>query len=183
MKSSTSKIAICIGAGVLVALLVTKLFFIGNYYAAQNGMYPGLPVGSTLFVLKRAYSDASDVRRGDIVVFVRKERGDSYNYFWRVVALPGETVQASGEALTINGVAAQRHHVRETDDRKTIVRETIGDVSYDIAFDHSPGAAPADVSITVPPGHFFVMGDNRFDARDSRFFGPIPFHSIIGKKL
>jgi signal peptidase I len=56
-------------------------------------------------------------------------------------------------------------------------------VSYQIAFDPSAKERPPDVSVIVPPDHVFVMGDNRFDAFDSRRFGPIPFSSIIGKKL
>src|SRR6266536_299712 len=104
-------------------------------------MYPGLPAGSRVFAARRAYSGASSVKRGDIVVFVREAEG------------------------------------------KTVFREQIGDVSYEVAFDPSRRDRPPDVSVTVPPDQFFVMGDNRFDARDSRYFGPISFSSIIGKKL
>jgi len=168
--------------GIVLALLITKIFFIGFYRIPQNGMYPGLPAGSRLFTLRRAYSGASSVKRGDIVVFVREENGKSYNYIWRVIALPGEAIQASGETLTVSGQAAQRRHIRTTDGN-AIYREQIGDASYEVAFASSPGDSPPDVSMIVPPDHFFVMGDNRFDARDSRYFGPIPFSSIIGKKL
>ena len=158
------------------------MFLIGYYRIPQNGMYPGLPAGSTLFALKRAYSNASSVKRGDVVVFVREENGQRYNYIWRVVALPGEKVQTSGEALTINGQSVQRQRLREADG-KTVFREQIGSVGYEVAFDVSPRSEPPDSSVTVPADEFFVMGDNRFDARDSRYFGPIPFGSIIGKKL
>jgi signal peptidase I len=58
-----------------------------------------------------------------------------------------------------------------------------GDASYEIALVTSPRTPPPDVSLTVPPDQFFVMGDNRFNAVDSRYFGPISFNSIIGKKL
>jgi signal peptidase I len=145
-------------------------------------MYPGLPAGSRLFTSRRAYSGATSVKRGDIVVFVREENGKPYNYIWRVIALPGEAIQASGETLTVSGQAAQRRHIRSADGN-VIYREQIGDVSYEVAFASSPSDSPPDVSMIVPPDHFFVMGDNRFDARDSRYFGPIPFSSIIGKKL
>ena len=166
----------------LLAILGIKTFFIGYYRIPQNGMYPGLPAGSSVFASLRAYSGAPNVKRGDIVVFVREENGQRYNYIWRVVALPGEKVEASGESLTINGQAVQRQRVREADG-KTIFREQIGDVSYEVAFDPSPRTRPPDASVTVPLDHFFVMGDNRFGARDSRSFGPISFSSIIGKKL
>ena len=72
--------------------------------------------------------------------------------------------------------------VREADGT-TIFREQLGDIAYEIAFATSPRFHPPDLSITVPPDQFFVMRDNRFNARDSRCFGPITFSSIIGKKL
>jgi signal peptidase I len=167
---------------VVCALLVVKTFFIGYYHIPQNGMYPGLPAGSRLFTAKRAYSGASSVKRGDIVVFVREENGQLYDYLWRVIALPGEKVEASGESLTINGQPVRRQRVREVSG-STIFREQIGDVTYEVAFDTSPRFSQPDTSITVPPDHFFVMGDNRLEASDSRNFGPIAFSSIVGKKL
>ena len=166
----------------LLATLAVKNFFISYYRIPQNGMWPGLPAGSRVFAAKRAYAGVSSVQRGDIVLFVRDENGQRYNYIWRVIALPGEKVDASGESLAINGQAVQRQRIREAEG-KAVFREQIGDVSYDVAFDPSPPYRPPDTSITVPAGQFFVMGDNRFDARDSRYFGPVSFSSIIGKKL
>ena len=181
-QSKLPRILVWSAIAVLLAVLATKTFFVGFYRIPQNGMYPGLPAGSRLFTSKRAYSSASSVKRGDIIVFVREEDGRSYNYIWRVVALPGEKVQASGESLVINDHPVQRERVRESDN-KTVFRERIGDTSYEIAFDRSLVSQAPDLSVAVPPDHFFVMGDNRFDARDSRFIGPIPFSSIISKKL
>lgn len=175
--------ALSTAIAVLLVLLAVKGFFIDYYRIPQNGMYPGLPSGSIVFTAKRPYSDVSNVKRGDIIVFVREENGHRYNYIWRVVALPGETVTASGKSLVVNGRAAQRQPVREVDG-KAVFREQIGDIpNYEIAFDLSPKSQPPDVSVTIPADQFFVMGDNRFDARDSRYFGPVSFSSIIGKKL
>jgi signal peptidase I len=180
--SKAKKIVISSIIAFLLAFLAIKTFFIGYYRIPQNGMYPTLPAGSILFTSKRAYSDASSVKRGDIIVFVREQSGRRYNYIWRVIALPGEKVEASGELLTINDQAVQRHHVRQADGNP-ILREQIGDVSYEIAFGAAKGSRPPDISVRVPPGQFFVMGDNRFNAFDSRYFGPISFSSIIGRKL
>jgi len=184
MPNATRAKDIVIGSivAVLLTLLAVKTFFIGYYRIPQNGMYPTLPAGSSLFAAKRPYSGASSVKRGDIVVFTREENGERYNFIWRVVALPGDTVEASGESLAINGKPVSRQRIRESD-AKTVFREQIGDASYEVAYESSPSSPPPGVSITVPVDHFFVMGDNRFDARDSRYFGPIPFKSIVGKKL
>lgn len=180
--STVPKVLAWSGVAVLLALLAVKTLFIDYYRIPQNGMYPGLPAGSVLFTAKRAYSDASSVRRGDIVVFVREENGQRYNYIWRVVALPGERVEASGESLVINGRAVQRQRLREEDGR-ILFREQIDGISYEVAFSQQSASQLPNVSVTVPADQFFVMGDNRFDARDSRYFGPVSFSSIIGKKL
>ena len=166
----------------VLALLALKTFLVGYYRIPQNGMYPTLPAGSVLFTIKRPYSDISAVKRGDIVVFVREQDGRRYNYIWRVVGLPGDKVQTSGESLFVNGQPAARERLADADG-KSLFREQVGSVSYQIAFDPSAKERPPDVSVIVPPDHVFVMGDNRFNAFDSRRFGPIPFSSIIGKKL
>lgn len=167
---------------VVLVLLALKAFFVGYYRIPQNGMYPTLPAGSVLLTIERPYSDASSVKRGDIIVFVREQNGRRYNYIWRVIGLPGDKLQTSGESLIINGQPAARERLVDADG-KSLFREQIGNTSYQIAFDPSAPERPPDVSVIVPPDHVFVMGDNRFNAFDSRRFGPIPFSSIIDKKL
>lgn len=169
-----------VSAGLI--LVIIKALFIGNYRIPQNGMYPGLPAGSRVFTSKRAYSDVSQVRRGDIVVFIRDEGGQHYLYIWRVIGLPGDVIATAGKSLTINGQPVVRESARE-EQGSVIFRERIGDVRYEVAFNQSPKYQPPDVSLTVPAEHFFMMGDNRFDARDSRYLGPVAFNTFIGRKL
>jgi len=169
-----------VAAGLVI--LVIKLAFIGYYRIPQNGMYPVLPAGSRLFTLRRAYSDASQVKRGDIIVFVRDQGGQRYFYIWRVIGLPGDVIATAGETLTINSQPVAREFVRE-EQGSEIFREHLGDVSFEVAFAHSPKTQPPDAFLTVPSGHFFVMGDNRFNALDSRYFGPVAFSTIIGRKF
>lgn len=171
--------------GVLIlvlALLLLKALFVDYYRIPQNGMYPTLAAGSVLFTIKRPYSDISAVKRGDIIVFVREQNGQRYNYIWRVVGLPGDRVQTSGESLIINGRPVARERLPDSNG-KSLFREQMDNASYQIALDPPARERPPDVSIIVPPDHVFVMGDHRFNAFDSRRFGPIPFSSIIGKKL
>jgi signal peptidase I len=167
---------------ILLGLLTLKTFVIGYYRIPQNGMYPTLPAGSVLFTLKRAYPDVSRVKRGDIIVFVREQNGQRYNDIWRVIGLPGDKVQTSGESLIINGQPVGRERVIDAGGR-AVFREHIANVSYEVAFDSSTQDRSPDVSVIVPADQLFVMGDNRFNAFDSRRFGPIPFSSVIGKKL
>lgn len=166
----------------LLALVAVKVLFIGHYKVPQNGMYPLIPAGSSIWTAKRAYGNPSNVRRGDVIVFTATEDSQQFVYIWRVVGLPGESIHTSGDLLSINGTEAQRQPVRNADQKK-IFREQIGNLSYEVAFDESPGEAPPESSVTVPDGHFFVLGDNRHDAHDSRYMGTIPFASIVGRKL
>lgn len=166
----------------IVLLVVVKAAFVGFYRIPQNGMYPGLPAGSLVFARKRPYRAPEEVRRGEIVVFVREEGGRSYNYIWRVVGLPGDAIETAGESLVVNGRPVARERIRE-ENGFVIYRERAGELAFEVAFNQSSQHEPPDAEVTVPPGHFFVMGDNRFDARDSRYFGAIPFSAILGKKL
>jgi signal peptidase I len=167
---------------VVLTLLALKTFFVGYYRIPQNGMYPTLPAGSVLFTIRHPYSEISGVKRGDIIVFVREQNGRPYDYIWRVIGLPGDKVETSGDSLIINGQSAARERLADADG-KSVFREQVGSVSYKIAFDPATQERPPDVSVIVPADHVFVMGDNRFNAFDSRRFGPISFSSIIGKKL
>jgi signal peptidase I len=186
MASLTSKIIIGSIAVVLLALLpalvLIKALFINHYRIPQNGMYPGLPSGSLFFAAKRPYAAPSEVKRGDIVVFTRGEGDRLYNYIWRVIGLPGDTIEAARASLIINGQPVAREPLRE-EPGMVIFRERAGEAAYEVAIDQSPRAPPPDASVTVPADHFFVMGDNRLNAHDSRSFGPIPFGTIIGRKL
>jgi signal peptidase I len=168
---------------IVLAAWAAKTFFIGFYrIPQQNGMYPTLSAGSFLFASKRAYSEASAVKRGDIIIFHHELDGQPYNYIWRVIGLPGEKIEAIGESLSVNGNSVHREHLRDTDGQP-IYRERIGDVSYEVSLGLPRRKPPPDASLIVPQNEFFVMGDNRLNAYDSRYFGTVSFGSIIGKKL
>jgi signal peptidase I len=172
--------SICLAT--MAVLLLGRSFLIDYYRIPQNGMSPGLPAGSLVFAYKLAYSAPSQVQRGDIIVFSRPVEGRPYNYIWRVIGLPGDKIEAAGESLSVNGQAVKRDRVREDAD-SVIFQEAVGDASYEICVKKAPENEPPDASLAVPPDSFFVMGDNRFGAVDSRYFGPIPFSTIIGRKL
>jgi signal peptidase I len=165
--------------GVLVAL---KLFVADLYTIPQNGMYPGLPQGSRFVALKRRFRGPSDVRRGDVIVFVRIVAARPYTFVWRVIGLPGDRVEVGADSVTINGRALPHEQVR-TDGSMTIYRETNDESAYEVAYGGAPlRTAPITTQI-VPAGEFFVLGDKRDNAQDSRFDGTVPFTSIIARKL
>src|SRR5262249_34994457 len=135
---------------------------------------------------------ASEPQRGDVVVF-RLPKDDSIDYIKRVIGLPGDRIQMIGGVLHINGEPVKRERVddfvvTEEGGRRSRVqrwRETVPNaVSYaprDLVdngfYDNTP-------VYQVPPGHYFMMGDNRDNSTDSRVLsqvGYVPLEKLVGR--
>ena len=166
----------------LGVLLILKFLVLDLYTIPQNGMYPGLPSGSRFLGLKRPYGNPSAVVRGDVIVFRRPLEGQSFQFVWRVVGLPGDHVEVEGESVKVNGQLLPRQEIRRNSG-EIIYREANGQASYEVAYEAAPAKMAPTVDMTVPAGEFFVMGDNRDGARDSRFDGTVRFESIVARKL
>jgi signal peptidase I len=132
----------------------------------------------------------ADPARGDIVVCFAPD--DGTRLVKRLVAIPGDTVELRRDTLLINGEPAtyaslprDARGVRDLDsverNRAVFADETLGGRT------HAMMALPAQPAlrdfgpVTVPAGHYFAMGDNRDNSRDSRFFGFMPRAEIIGE--
>lgn len=134
-------------------------------------MLPTLHIGDRIIVNKLAY-DLHAVHRGDIVVFRRPplEEQNFADLVKRVVGLPGETISASGGHIYINGRLLSEPWLPK------------GPQSY-------TGPLPGDPHpqfnmpgpVKIPAGDYYVMGDNRVDSEDSRYFGPISKSLIVGQ--
>jgi signal peptidase I len=153
-------------AVVLAGLLRT--FVCQSFYIPTASMVPTLSVGDRI-VVRKAFFDAGDVREGDIVVFTHprldhcgeEPAGDLIK---RVIALPGQTIYSSGSRIYINGHMLAEPYLPAA--------ELLG---RPIASSQHP--------YRVPPGEFYVLGDNRAISCDSRYWGPIPGSTIIGKAI
>jgi len=148
-------------------------------------MYPTILPNDRVIAVKNAYQTA-DPQRGDMVLFVYPDDRRIF-YIKRVVALAGDRVEVKSGNLYVNGVELPRESIgpaTTSSDNKTstgeVFYENNNGAKYRIFI--SPEKPAADFGpITVPKYDCFVMGDNRNDSRDSRYFGPIAVTSLKGK--
>ena len=157
--------------------------------------------GIRLPVIDRKVIDLGSPKRGDVVVF-RYPVDPSVDYIKRVVGLPGDVIEYHDKVLSINGKPVSRS--RDGDyyepDRASYVgqyREQLGDVSHRILLNtqvqqglmpitrfpdfESCDYLPDGIRCTVPAGHYFMMGDNRDNSLDSRYWGFVPDRNIVGR--
>jgi len=152
----------------LVAAILLRIFIVSAYRVNSSSMEDALFVGDYIFVNKLAYQYGGNPRVGDIIVF-RYPNNPKKDFIKRIAALPGQTVQVADKVLYVDGnVAPIPEHSKHID--KRIIP---GDLSY------RDNIEP----LTVPPDEYFVMGDNRDDSRDSRFWGCVPEENIRGKAV
>ena len=148
-------VVLALGAAFLVKTFVLQTFFIPSASMEQT-----LLPGDRVFVNKLAY-DFHPIHRGDIVVFTLppgETAGPGIDdLIKRVIGLPGDTIEAIGGRVYVNGKALDEPYL-------------------------PPGAVTTLLPRQkVPAGRYFLMGDNRTDSRDSRYFGTIPGSDIVGR--
>ena len=142
---------------VLLAGLVRTLAF-QTFWIPSSSMVPTLGVYDRVLVQK-AFFTWRDVREGDIVVFSHPPRDDCLgegDLVKRVIALPGQTIYSSGNNIYVDGRLLAEPYLPHYD--------PLGPAIPDASSEHP---------YRVPPGDFYVLGDNRSDSCDSRYWGPI----------
>jgi len=145
----------------LLAALLLRTFIIQPYFIPSGSMEPTLKVGDKVLVNKLSY-DFHSIHRGDVIVF--KKPADDFtpgikDLIKRVIGLPGETISSKDGFVYINGVRLNEPWLPKVDRGVTV------------------GIKPT----LIPPGEYYVMGDNRTDSSDSRVIGPIPKSLIVGR--
>lgn len=169
---------------------------IGDFILVNKFSY-----GIRLPIINKKVIEIGQPQRGDVMVF-RYPEDPSLDYIKRVVGLPGDKVAYQNKRLTINGQPlelskqADYLHAERLYYSKQYV-EKLGAVEHRILNDEDAPAFINDASLfphrenclynnagvicTVPPGHYFMVGDNRDNSRDSRVWGFVPEENIVGK--
>jgi signal peptidase I len=191
----------------LIALVIRTLLF-QPFNIPSGSMKATLLIGDYLFVSKYSYGYShyslplspslfsgrifgSAPERGDVVVF-RLPKDDSTDYIKRVIGLPGDRIKVVDGLLYINGAPVKRERVEDFIDdenggseRVRRWRETLSNrVTYQTLDLQDNGFLDNTQEYLVPPGHYFMMGDNRDNSTDSRVLaavGYVPFENLVGK--
>jgi signal peptidase I len=169
--------SICIA--VILALFV-RTFVVQAFKIPTGSMENNLLIGDHLLVNKFVYAPTmtrlenallpiDPIRRGDIIVFKYPEDPER-DFIKRVIALPGETIELRNKKVYIDGKALDEPYVQYL-----IPPGEDGAFDGDVRVQYGP--------VDVPEGHYFMMGDNRDNSQDSRYWGFLPGDYIKGKAL
>jgi signal peptidase I len=175
--------------------LFIRTFLVEAFRIPTGSMENTLLVGDFLFVNKAVYGAQvpyttlrlpafAQPRRGDVVVFVPPHEPDK-NYVKRLVGMPGDTLAMRNKVLYVNGRAQNEPFVRYQDPSDVYAPNMYWQCEYRPAASPEPCHPTRDNwgPIVVPPGHFMMLGDNRDDSEDSRYWGFVDRPAIKGRPL
>ena len=167
-------------------IFVLRTFIYEPYQIPSGSMIPGLQVGDFILVNKHSYglkinrigkpfAMASDPEYGDVVVFIPPHV--NVPYIKRLIGKPGDTVRYINKKLYINGDSIEQELISH-DGIETFLQETYLQSTRVIRVQGGSASYPEEFS--VPAGHYFVMGDNRDNSSDSRYWGFVPREHFMG---
>lgn len=181
---------------VFVIVLLMRSFLVEPFRIPSGSLEPTLLVGDFVAVNKFVYGLRLPVwekkviaighpKTGDITVF-RWPPDPSFDYIKRVIGVPGDVIGYHNKILTINGHEIKQTFLEYTIDEisgKTVAkyREQLNGIEHDIYI--RPDVPAVDFETIVPKDHYFMMGDNRDDSADSRFWGFVSDDYLRGKAV
>lgn len=182
---------------VVLLVLLLRSFLAEPFRIPSGSMMPTLLIGDFILVNKFAYGvrlpvantkiiDVGEPKRGDIVVF-RFPRQPSIDYIKRVIGMPGDRIAYFDKKVYVNGQLASQTPLNvyeglgqgQSMTGAMRLEENLESVKHDILV--MQGAASVEDVFVVPEGQYFVMGDNRDNSNDSRYWGFVPEANLVGK--
>jgi signal peptidase I len=194
-------------AGALVIFLFIRTFFVEAFRIPSGSMIPTLLIGDWLFVNKLAYGPTipftnthlpgyTSPTHGDVVVFESPYQADNAPDFTpilvkRLIGMPGDTLYMRQGQLYLNGIAQRQGFAAASNyvgDNSSVAPNF--DWQHSIELKNTRfGAAPAQPTLgnwgplLIPKEHYFMMGDNRYCSKDSRYWGVVPKANVRGRPL
>lgn len=184
---------------IILLVLVIRSFIAEPFRIPSSSMLPTLHIGDFILVNKFSYGirlpvlhtklfDMGEPERGDVVVFRYPKKPEDkdkpdIDYIKRVVGLPGDTVGYFDKTVYLNGKPIEQEVLNPSDiilPSYTELRfEHLTEDGHMILVDTDK--RPLEGEMVVPEGHYFVMGDNRDNSNDSRYWGTVPEQNLVGK--
>jgi signal peptidase I len=185
---------------VILLVLLLRSFLYEPFRIPSDSMMPTLVQGDFIFVNKWEYGlrlpvlnwkfvNVGEPQRGDVIVF-RKPTDPSIVLIKRLVGLPGDAIRVTAGQVFVNGKSVPvepgdfyRGPKEEQYPFTVMAQEDLGGHEHELMFDPSRPATQGEW--VVPQGHYFMMGDNRNNSRDSRFpdVGFVPEENVIGRAV
>jgi len=182
---------------VILIVFLIRSFIVEPFKIPSGSMMPTLLAGDFILVNKFTYGlrvpilnntfiDVGQPKRGDVIVF-HYPPDPSIDYIKRVIGLPGDKVAYRNKQLYVNG---EKLDVQFVDDYQYVgsglnmvyakrYKEALDGKTHDILIEED--TIVIDAEVEVPAGHYFAMGDNRDNSRDSRVWGFVPENNLVGK--
>ncbi|PCH96586.1 MAG: signal peptidase I [Gammaproteobacteria bacterium] len=177
----------------IVFILLMSVFrsAVADWYTVPTGsMQPTIKEGDRIVVNKMAYDvklpfsqvsllKIGEPQRGEIVVFESKAADN--RLIKRMIGLPGDVIAMENETLFINGLPVN-YQITQQNAQQLFATEQVDLITHTIRIDKSKSNQLSSFGpVTVPKGHYLVLGDNRRNSADSRVYGFVPRHELKGK--
>ncbi len=182
---------------IIVFAVFIVTFIVQPFRIPSGSMEPTLKVGDFLLVDKQSYGPGGEldrlllpptwVRRGDLVVF-HYPVIPTLHLVKRVVGLPGDRIRMRGGRVLVNGQVLEEPYAFYSPSRPNGFRDDFpslleADPNVDLRWWIRLRGSMKDGEVTVPPNEYFVLGDNRNDSEDSRYWGFVPRSAMVGRPL
>ena len=184
---------------IFLIVLILRSFIFEPFKIPSGSMMPTLLIGDFILVNKYDYGlrlpvlhykmvENKTPERGDIVVF-RYPEDPSIPFIKRIVGLPGDKISYNNKTLYINSMSVTQvlngrynaHGAGFMMDGVSLRVEELGKIRHEILI--NPDRRSQELETKVPEGHYFVLGDNRDNSKDSRFWGFVPDENLVGRAV